>query len=193
MTDTDRAMRRVEEYLRELRGDLRALPGGEASDIVRELRAHILERAAPTGTALTEEAVVSALEGLGPPDQVASLYAAESPLPRGARRGLPWIMARWAAGSFAALGLLVGAVISTSFFVAALRKPFAPDRAGLWHLTDGSYSLRLGFGGLEAGHELLGWWLVPLGLLVFAGMVWLTLHVLRLFIQHRRRAPLEAR
>ena len=192
MTDTDRAMRRVEHYLRELRADLRALPDGEASDIVRELRAHILERAAPTGAALTEEAVAAALERLGPPSQVASLYATESMLKRGTRRGMLWIVARWAAGSFAALGLLVGAVVSTSFFVAALRKPFAPDRAGLWRLTDGSYSLRLGFGGLEAGHELLGWWIVPLGLLLGAGMVWLTLHVLRLFLQHRRRAPLEA-
>ncbi len=199
MTDDDRATRRIEDYLTQLRTGLLTLPTNEVSEIVNELRSHILDRAAPAGGPLTDDAVASALERLGSPSHLASLYAADSVLAR-AGHGGPWLVLRatlrWAmvsvVGVFAALGLFVGLVISSSFFLAALRKPLAPNRAGLWRLTDGSFSLRLGFGGLEPGRELLGWWIVPLGLLLGAGMVWLTLHLVRLCIRRYRRAPLEA-
>ena len=197
MNENDRATRRVGHYLAELRVGLRGLPQHDVSEIVRELRGHILESA---GNAPTEQGIEAVLERLGTPAQLAALYSTEHVLARAAQRGSPWLLMaatlRWAtvsvAGTFATLGLAVGAVVSTSFFIAAVRKPFAPDRAGLWRLTDGSFSLRLGFGALEPGRELLGWWIVPLGLLLGAGIVWLTLRLVRLCIQHRRRAPLEA-
>jgi hypothetical protein len=200
MNERDDAARRLEEYLSELRANLRRLPAPEVSEIVRELRGHVLESAGSTGTPPSEQGVASVLERLGAPAQLASLYSTECVWARAAGAASPWLAVRatlrvatlGVAGAFAALGLVAGAVLSSSFFLAALRKPFAPDRAGLWRLTDGSFSLRLGFGGLEPGQELLGWWIVPLGLLLGAGMVWLALQLARLCIRYRRRAPLQA-
>jgi uncharacterized protein len=67
-------------------------------------------------------------------------------------------------------GLMVvaaGYLISACFLVAALHKPFAPASVGLWHFGD-EFSLRLGFGASPIpanASELLGWWLIPAGIL----------------------------
>jgi len=200
MTHTAATFCRLEDYLGELRACLRRLPAAEVSEIVDELRSHVLDSAASNDDALTEDSVRAAIDRLGRAEDLASLYVTESLLSRAGRSGSPWPMLcgilRWAtvsgAGLFAALGLAVGLVISASFFVAALHKPFAPSRAGLWRLDDGSLSLRLGFGAPAPGLELLGWWIVPLGLLLGACGLWLTLQFGRWCIRRYRRTPLEA-
>jgi membrane protease YdiL (CAAX protease family) len=61
-----------------------------------------------------------------------------------------------------------GYFLSACFLLAALHKPFAPARVGLWQLGD-EFSLHLGFGTgplPTTGIELLGWWLVPAGILL---------------------------
>ena len=77
--------------------------------------------------------------------------------------------------------------------LAAVRKPMAPDRVGLWQLGADTYSLRLGFGQPAAGRELLGWWIVPIGLLAGAACLWLTTRLGRRAIHRLRRSPLHAR
>jgi hypothetical protein len=89
---------------------------------------------------------------------------------------------RWAslsvAGFCVLLGSLTGYFLGIVFMLCALLKPFHPHTAGLWFIPDGAgdseISIGLGFGSIPAGREVLGWWIVPLGLVVGSGPVILT-------------------
>jgi hypothetical protein len=70
----------------------------------------------------------------------------------------------------------VGYFLGGAFILCAVLKPFHPATAGLWILPDGAaditYSLRLGFSSVPTGgREVLGWWIVPLGLVVGGALV----------------------
>ena len=78
-----------------------------------------------------------------------------------------------------------GYLASACFLIAALHKPFAPARVGLWHFND-EFSLHLGFGASPIalpGTELLGWWLVPAGVLLGSAGV-LTMNKLATAVLH---------
>ena len=154
----------IDAYLRELRRQLGDAP--DADDIVAEIRSHI-DDAGPD--------VAATLARLGSPSYLAALYAIDrgsSPLV--VLRGL----ARWATISVMGLPALavvvIGYFLAVSLLLAALIKPVAPHRTGVWQLADGEVSLRLGLFAPPPPHavELLGWWIVPLGFaagaLVFA-------------------------
>lgn len=112
----------------------------------------------------------------------------------------PWrllkTLFRWAtvsiAGVLAFLGVLAGYLMAASFLCAALVKPFAPGRVGLWRLDGDHFSLRLGFVAPPPvqGEEILGWWIVPLGLVLGAALFWLTPRLARWAIRRFRRTPL---
>jgi uncharacterized membrane protein len=191
--------RTLEGYLSELRARLRSLPEAEVSEILEELRSHVRESAGPGDGSLPE-----ILDRLGSPEELASLYVTDRLLVRASRPGSPWLLARglfrWAsvsvAGSVALLGLVIGYVVAGSFFVAALVKPFAPGRAGLWRLAGGEISLRLGLVASPppAGEELLGFWIVPLGLLLGSAAAWLTARLARGAIRRfRPGSPVPSR
>lgn len=198
MADDDSGSRRLDDYLGRLRSELRGLPDFQAAEIVEELRSHVRDSA---GGGLAEAGVAAALERLGPPAELAAMYVAEDVFARAKASRSPWLIlrsiSRWARASLAGLlvlgASLVGYVLAASLVLAALAKPFAPDRAGLWRLQESSdsFSLRLGFGSPPPGHELLGWWIVPLGLLAGAGLFWLTTR-LGLWCIHRFRRPSQA-
>jgi hypothetical protein len=175
---------RVNDYLARVRHGLAGLSREAASEIVQELRSHIKEKAAANGDA-TPAAVEDVLAALGKPEDLAARYMADDLLERAATHWSPRIFMRglllWASlsagGIFVLLGCVVGYFLGASFMLCAILKPLHPHSAGLWRLPDEahSYSLRLGFGGVPAGGaELLGWWMVPLGLLLGGALCWLT-------------------
>jgi hypothetical protein len=175
---------RVEDYLARVRKGLAGLSAKAASEIVEELRSHILEKAAPNGDA-TPGAVEDVLAALGKPEELAAQYMADDLLERAASNGSPRLFLRglllWASlsagGIFVLIGCVVGYFLGGAFMLCAILKPLHPQSAGLWQLPDEahSYSLRLGFGSVPVGGtELLGWWMVPVGLLLGGGLCWLT-------------------
>jgi hypothetical protein len=180
---SDAATRSIESYLGRLRSALEALPADEAEDIVREIRSHIRESAGLEGAA-TPVNVSDILERLGSPTELAAKFRAHSLARAAQQSGSPWLVLRtifrWAAlsarGAAVLLVSLVGYVLAFSFLLAAVEKPFNRSRVGLWKLADadGSWSLHLGFRNPPQGTEMLGWWIIPLGLVAGAGLFWLT-------------------
>jgi uncharacterized membrane protein len=177
----------LDEYFNELRVSLRGLPDADVAEIVAELRSHVID------SGVSEDL---ALQRLGSPRDLGRLYQTESLLARASRSRSPLLMlrsvVRWAgisvAGFWVLLGLLAGYAIALSFAIASIVKLFAPGRAGLWRLADGSWSLHLGFvGSPPVGHELLGWWIVPVGLLLGAACVRLTMAFGRWCIRRFRK------
>ena len=189
--------RRLDAYLAELRRRLAPLTESERADIVAELRSHVLDSAGPVPT---ESAIAEALGRLGPAEHLAAQYVTNRVLAGAERSRSPWalvrglarVAGRGVAGVSALVGCLLGYGLAASFAAAALRKPMAPDRVGLWRLGPDTFSLTLGFGGAPSGEELLGWWIVPIGLLAGAGVLWLTTAFGCWCARRLRRSPLDA-
>jgi uncharacterized membrane protein len=183
---------RVEAYLTEMRTRLCGLAEAEVAEVIAELRSHIDESSRTDG-------VETVLVRFGSPAELASLYETESLFDRAERSRSPWLLlrsiARWAtfsiSGAFVLIVFIAGYVVAASFFFAALMKPFAPERVGLWRLANGDFSLRLGFleGPPAQATELLGWGLIPAGVVIGAVAFLLIKNFGRWAIRSLRRAP----
>jgi hypothetical protein len=199
------AERRIEAYLGRLRGRLRGVKEDEVREIVDELRSHILDKAAANGE-ITAAGVEAALAALGSPEELASQYMTDNLLARAEVSRSPVrilkSLFRWAslsvAGFFVLLGAILGYFFGAVFILVAALKPFHPHSAGLWIFPNGSgdfeMSFRLGFGIPPAGgRDVLGWWIVPIGLLAGCGLVMLTTHIAIWFVRQYRRSRVLAR
>ncbi len=176
------ASQAMERYLSQLRNALRGINESEVHEILKELRGHILEKAAGGD-------VDSALASLGSPEELASRYLTDSLLARVVESRSPVSLLRtlfrWAslslAGFFVLLGSMIGYFTGGVFILVALCKPLHPQNAGIWSYRDAAgdlgISVRLGYGNTPGvGTDLLGWWIVPVGLLMGCGLVILTTH-----------------
>ena len=185
MTIPDDAKQKIEAYLGKLRAQLRGFNDQQVAEIVAELRGHILDKLDIAGDA-TPSQVDSILAALGTPEELAGQYITDNVLARAEVSRSPLhILAslfRWAslsvAGFFVLLGSVLGYFFGAVFILVAVLKPFHPHTAGLWLLHDSTgdaeLSFRMGFGTVSAGRDLLGWWIVPLGLFAGCTLVMLT-------------------
>ncbi len=184
---TDDAQQKIDAYLAMLRKRLRGMDEKDVREIIEELRSHILDRASVNGEEVTATGVGATLGALGSPEQLAGEYLTDNLLAMAEVTRSPVrileILFRWAslsvAGFFVLLGSIVGYFLGAAFILCALLKPVHPQTAGLWILAAGTdhptISLRLGFGDAPpGGRELLGWWIVPIGLVMGCGLVMLT-------------------
>lgn len=191
--------KRIEAYLGALRRCLRGMNDVDVSETIQELRGHIVDKASVDET-LTAAGIDSALIALGSPEELASQYMADYLLMRAEISRSPLLILgslfRWASLSFAGfvvlLGSLVGYFLGGAFILCAVLKPFHP-LAGLWAFHDAAgnvtYSVRLGFQGVPlAGRELLGWWVVPAGLVLGSALVMLTTRYALWCTRHYRKS-----
>jgi uncharacterized membrane protein len=168
--------RRIDDYLTRLRRALVDLPPEEVAGIVREIHGHIVERAESMD--LVDDAALTRILGaLGNAQDIGSLYQSRAMVARARTSGSPLLILmttiRWAGMSLAGLVSCMfgvfGYVMGIGFFVTSVLKVFHPDRVGLWV---GPHRWDLSMGTLTAAEqsrdhaqEVLGWWLVPFGLI----------------------------
>ncbi len=165
----------LEVYLADLAAELRPLRATEVEEIVRELRSHVLERFEIKGN---QENLTRILQRLGDPRALArehlearsGLRGMDYPTPGGSSESRSAVPG-WVRVVARAVTFLVGSGFAYGFALCwlctALVKPFRPARVGLWLLPDASGDLNLSLGSHaagEVGRDLLGWWIVPLGL-----------------------------
>jgi hypothetical protein len=196
MSHPQRLQTRIDAYLMRLRRSLGELPPEEVADILREIRGHILERADAAGD-MSEERLVAILQALGRPEDLAPLYQAEALVARARASYSPTLLLRgalrWAMLSVRGFAIflagLVGYGIALGFLAGGFGKMIAPHDVGAW-VSPGSFSI--GTTNNPSAHEVLGWWLVPVGLAVGASALVGTTWVLRWslgFAKLRRPMP----
>jgi uncharacterized membrane protein len=193
---TSTAHRKIETYLSTLRRGLRGFNDEDVRDIVEEFRSHIVEKAGSD-----EQKIDAALAALGSPEELASQYTTDNVLARAEVSRSPWSILsslfRWAslslAGALVLLGSLVGYFLGVVLILCGALKLIHPQTAGIWTTPDANgdvvVSVRLGFGSPPpAGHEILGFWIVPIGLFVGVGLVTLTTRFALWCVRRYRRS-----
>lgn len=161
-------------YFDALRRALRDLPAAEVEDIVNEVASHVEERAELVGPD-------AALRAFGDPRDIASLYIADR-MSRRPARPAPWrllgamrrIAGLGARGTAIAIASAAGYGFGLLLVAMALVKPFAPDVIGLWLIGGDDPGFSLGRSLAPQGEEVLGWWIIPIGLLLGGAAIYAT-------------------
>jgi uncharacterized membrane protein len=190
MTILDQPLQtRVDTYLMRLRRSLGELPPEEVNDILREIRSHILDRAEASGE-LTDDKLAAILKELGQPEDIGPLYQADAMVARARSSFSPLLIlrttVRWAmisvVGFIAFLFGLFGYAMALGLIISAVMKPIMPDRVGAWL---GPHGFTIGvMEGLPRGTDVLGWWLVPVGLIGGAMFLIATTRFLRWMLRY---------
>ena len=187
MTFSAESQKTIDGYLVALRKQLRGPADADVEDIVEEIRAHILDK---TSGAAATDTIASTLASLGTPEELASRYRTDDLMQRSLLTRSPLLslhsLFRWATLSFAGLVVFLVSVVGYSLggglvIVAALKLMW-PRATGFWmeFYPDGSpKSASGGFGSgyisqPPPGREILGWWLVPIGLVLGGALLFLT-------------------
>ena len=175
MTDPE-TQKTIDTYLAALRKQLRELMEEDATDIVDEIRAHILDKTSNGGS---PEKVSATLAALGSRYRTEELLRAQ--LTRSPLVSLRSLL-HWATLSFTGIVVFLvsvfGYALGGALVVFAMLKAAFPRATGLWKTVspDGTWGLNLSFssGTPPPGQELLGWWVLPIGLLLGTGLLLLT-------------------
>jgi hypothetical protein len=186
----------LEAFLRTLRSGLEILPHEESSEILQELRCHVLEKASSD---LSDENIRKVLNELATPAELARInldMRGTAPSAPNRRLSLLRVLGAGAYGVFAALAAAAGYAVAACWIFTAPAKPFAPNQVGLWRLADptGDLSLSPGRHGPDViGRDLLGWWIIPLGIGVGIGLVALANRISRALIRAMRTPSTSSR
>jgi Protein of unknown function (DUF1700) len=184
----------LETYLTQVQRYLHGLPDAEAREVIAELRSHVLDK---IDGAPTPQRVEAAIAELGSPKAVARLNVTERVVAHLETHRSPlsvlWGVTRLAGlsvyGFFVFLLSFTGYGVALALVVTAIVKPFLPDNAGLWWTPDPQFGHAMSLGVVfpsPGGHELLGWWIMPIG---FSGGLlvgWLTWRFGIFSVRHMR-------
>lgn len=197
----DAAMAHLDTYLAQVHRHLKGLPEAEVRETLAELRAHVLDKTAGDFTVARVEAAIAEL---GSAREVGRINVTERVVAGLETSRSPWRVLRGVVrlaslsvyGTFAFLVSVLGYGSAAAFLLTAAIKPFAWDRAGLWVRSAGpdDYSATWMLGITDSpreGHELLGGWIIPIGIAAGLLLAWLTwrfgLFSLRLMGRRARR------
>lgn len=193
---TPHAQKILDDYLQRLTQALQPLPEPDRQEIFREIQSHIYERLEQNEKILLEsEDVLEVLYRLGEPSSYISLYLTDAYLQKGFERRSPGLLLkgilRWMGSS--ALSYLYSFPFFVLYFVSLLlftfgtAKALFPNNFGIYahqpeeilKETGGAGRSGFAFGfsfstgkpldADELKHEILGYWLAPIG--IIGGMV----------------------
>ena len=163
----------VNDYLARLRASLTGMTLAEREDIVQEIQMPIRERSRDPQVSVEE-----ILAGLGPADELAQQYRTGLLVQKARHSISPVVILRatlrWATtgveGFLVFIIALWGYGMGGAFLLLALLKPFLPRYTGLW-VGPGEFSFSVRMGGTMTNppssvHEVLGWWLIPVCLVL---------------------------
>ncbi|WP_242096370.1 DUF1700 domain-containing protein [Sphingomonas sp. CROZ-RG-20F-R02-07] len=180
MNDTHE--RRIKDYVRRLSWSLQRLEPADRRAIGAEIRSHLHDCAADGDVALD-----AALAGLGSPYHLARRYLEENALVGALGRVAPARLllaivdrAGRSVLAFAAASVgLIAYLLAAAIGIVVFAKPIVPDRVGLWHGADG-WQAGLIAAPPGAGSDMLGFWIMPTGVVLALGLYLVATRVLRL-------------
>jgi hypothetical protein len=189
----------VERYLERLKKALHGADPKEQEEILSDIRSLISEH---LETAERSQAAADAvLQRLGPPEALAEAYRMEGLLAQAAHSSAPLVILkatlRWAMegvlGFITAMVVFIGYTLSLGFASIAVLKPIFPADTGLW-VGPGVFFFGMGRPHPNGVSEVLGYWVIPVSILLALASFVLTTRLTRWFIQRRAQVfPLKSR
>jgi len=204
---SDTGTSRVNGYLFVLERSLATfLPRESVRDVVREIDSHLRDRISAAQAVPDERAMLERiLSELGPPQRVAQAYSVERTVDEAVVTGRLFaiVKAVWhvamsgMSGFFAGLSLFVGYFAGGVLIVLAVMKPIFPDNVGIWVgdrlISDGpdlGWHAGVNVAAASHGHNVGGYWVIPIFLTAGFGLLFLTTRCARRFlVWWRRRRP----
>src|SRR5215469_14497654 len=161
----------IDSYFDALSTQLADLPASRRDEVVRELRAHVLDRLEQI-TVPSNDDCRTVLKALGTPEEIARQYRVELLLNRSAWRISPWKMLRtlfrWTLtgiqGYIVFVMAMIGYAIAACFYITALLKPLFPHNVGVFVSNEGINLAS--FPNPPMGTEILGPYYVPIAVVV---------------------------
>jgi hypothetical protein len=202
---TETGESRVNGYLFILERSLKTfLPPDVGRDAVREIESHVRERIAAADGAPNERVALETILGeLGPPLRVAQAYSAERVVDEAVVTGrvVAIISALWrvaastVVGFWVALGVSIGYTAGWAFLVLAMMKPIFPRNVGLWadDVTGVPHRLGMEFPAPAGEHDIAGYWIIPVCVVVGILIVRFTHRSARQFLSRWRERRALAR
>ena len=169
------------------------LDARQRTDILSELKAHLLESFVRLNNGDEVQSLSTAVERLGQPDEFVPLWVEERLLDgaqpgSGIRSLFSLIRTNALKGVrqfFASMVVGFGYLLSFYFFLMAIMKLIYPDNVGLY-LTPGGIPI-LGYVDADEFTEVMGAWLTPVGLVSAVVLQFLLARVVRRWTHHSRR------
>jgi uncharacterized membrane protein len=158
----------LDSYLTDLRIQLGRLTVAEREDIVKEIGAHVRDSAEESGSP-----VETVLARLGPAKELAAQYRDDLLIRKASRSFSPLVLIRatlrlatkGAFGVFVFFCGLIGYALGVGLVFVALAKTIVPAHTGAWVLNGRLVAAGGFMHGVPSGaHEVLGMWIIPLGL-----------------------------
>jgi hypothetical protein len=199
----DAGQAHLDTYLAQVHRHLKGMPDAEVRETLAELRSHVLDKVAGD---LSVGRIEAAIAELGSPREVARVNVTERVAADLETNRSPWRVLRAVGrlaslsvyGLFAFLVSFTGYALAAGFLITAAVKPFAWKSAGLWRTANGPDDTQISWalgvmGRPHHGQELLGGWIIPIG--VAAGLLfgWLTWRFGIISIRRMRRTAAGSR
>ncbi|MBZ5533538.1 MAG: hypothetical protein LAO20_19075 [Acidobacteriia bacterium] len=178
----------MDTYFAQLNAKLSDLPDARRQDFLRELRAHVLDRLEQVATP-TQDDCRNVLQALGTPDEIARHYRMEMIL-----RSSSWSLSpfkvlrttlRWTVagvqGYLVFVVAVIGYLLSASFYICALLKPFFPQNVGFYV---GDFGFNLAQFPVQHGHEVFAPYFIPITILLGYLTTFGTTLLIRFLIRH---------
>jgi uncharacterized membrane protein len=171
MTNEDKAIGLLNDYIKQLKWSLSKLPSEDREEIIQEVHGHLLDRL--KGSESVED-FQEILEEFGPPDMYARSFLENYEASVALASASPWQILQQnfrmiSHGSSVVLSFLVILflyILSVFLVLVGLLKPLFPNHIGLW-VSRSPFSFLFGFKlSPESNSELLGYWIIPLAILL---------------------------
>ncbi|MFL5295812.1 MAG: DUF1700 domain-containing protein [Phenylobacterium sp.] len=178
----DGGLAHLDTYLAQVHRHLKSLPDAEIGETLAELKSHVLDK---VGADRSTASIEAALAGLGSPREVARINVTERIVAQVEQNRSPLSVLRSVVrlaglslfGTYVFLVSFLGYGLAAGLLITALVKPFLWDKAGLWisRAPNGDLEgVSLGMTDSALGHEILGAWIIPIGIVVGLVLGWLT-------------------
>lgn len=196
--DTRTTSELLEGYLHRLRRALGALPREDRDEILRETRAHFLERI--EGATNPEQVFSETAVRFGAPEDYARHFVDDYRISTAVADGsgfamLPQALRLTGRGIGGFLGFLLFGLLyllATALVIVALLKPVFPEHVGLWYAPEiGVYGM--GFVDTDTmtrTSERLGYWIIPLNLTLALLLYRIATALLRRYLRSFLAGPL---
>lgn len=182
---------RWDAYFADVRRSL-ARAGADAAELQRDLEAHVADSMAAASGGSELGRLDLALSRLGQPEDYLRPLLADQLIERGTQtyspvtiaRGLSYSVLAGSRRTMIALGFGFGYLLLAIFAGMAILKPLWGDHVGVFRNADGTVSAGI-VTRVDGAQELLGWWSIPIALLL-AALLYVALTKGLRTLRHRR-------